>query len=77
MVDLPTPDMPRSTTVRPGPIQASSASRPSARRADATSTGAPEATARTSPIRAGTSSHRSALLSSTTGSAPLDQASAR
>ena len=72
MVDLPTPEDPSRTTVRPGWRYGAEGTRA---RHPATaldvSTGASPAMTCTSATRAGRSSHRSALLSSTTGAAPL------
>ena len=60
--------------MRPGVSHGMRASSPSPALAEVTSTGTPGATLSISPRRASTSAHRSALLSSTTGRAPLSQA---
>src|SRR5438093_1939604 len=75
-VDLPTPDEPTKATVRPGPIRALTSSTPRPSTELTTMTAAPAATRVTSARAAPTSTSvwRSALVSSTTGSAPLSQA---
>ena len=78
-VDLPTPDEPSSTTVRPGPRYGVSSSRPSRVNALTVWTGTPKAIASTAAIRSPRSSigQRSALFRMIAGSAPLSQAVAR
>ena len=74
---MPTPELPSSTAVCPGAKLSLSAASPSPVTAETTCTGTPSATASISALRASQSAHRSALVSTTTGEAPLSQAVAR
>ena len=76
-VDFPTPDEPRSASVRPGTSHRASASRLSSRAALSATTGAPLAIDSTSARAPAGSTCRSDLLRTTTGCAPLSHASAR
>ena len=69
--DLPTPDEPSAATVRPRAKYAPSSSTPSPVEVADGVHRTPIATASTSTSAASTSSHRSALVRTTTGSAPL------
>jgi hypothetical protein len=73
-LDLPTPDEPSSTAVRPGSSRAARASRPFAVTFDTGYTGTPIATLSTASTAAGTSSQRSVFVRTTRGSAPLSHA---
>ena len=76
-VDLPTPDVPISTQVSPGAMCAIRLSMPVRSRTDRTTTGQPGARAAISAATRSGWSHRSALVSTSTGLAPLCQAAAR
>ena len=73
-VDLPTPDDPTAAPVRPPRGGAREVSIPSPVSAEVTWTGTPNVTVSTSATRGAESAHRSALVRTTTGSAPLSQA---
>ena len=76
-VDLPTPDEPSAATVRLPVKYGRSSSTPSPVTFETAWTGTPTATASTSATAPSTSSQRSAFVSTTTGWAPLSQASTR
>src|SRR5579871_1688555 len=76
-VDLPTPDEPSNTIVFPGQRSASSASIPFPVRALSASTGTPIAARSVSATCAATSTHSSALFSTTNGATPESQHCAR
>ena len=76
-VDFPTPEEPRSATVRPGWSHGARPARSASARALSATTGAPGARAATSARTVSGSVWRSALLSTTTGCAPLSHAVAR
>ena len=73
-VDLPTPELPTSTPVRPGGRRPRTSSTPCPSSAAVTSTSAPGAAAVASRTQPGRSGQRSALLSTTTGVAPPSHA---
>src|SRR4051794_9297597 len=76
-LDLPTPDGPTMAAVRPGPTTARTPSSPSPVTELTASTSTPRASSATAATAAGTSSQRSALVRTTTGTAPLPHATAR